>query len=137
MVRKAQLDALGQQRREAFVTKLVDLIRLDFPQKAGSLEPEALEGLVERAIDFARVNHIGSEGAVIAFVGLWLEYGEGFHAIPDRAWAESLLAHPTLPDTLKVAMVRDRLMSRVQGRTIEVHVGQGTQSGPVRDEAGT
>ena len=101
--------------------ELVDMLVVDCPEKSAALGPEDLKGLVERALKFTQANGITSENAVKVFLALWIEYGEGFPMIPDRPWAEALFAHPTLPDVLKVAMVRDRFRERVQGRRIEIH----------------
>ena len=49
---------------------------------------------------------------------LVVAFGRNFELSPDRGWALEMLAHPTLPPSLKTGMLRERMMNRSQGRVV-------------------
>jgi hypothetical protein len=53
LIRKAQLDALGQTQRMAYVQRLWEFARRELEQEVSGMKPEALREFVETQIDRA------------------------------------------------------------------------------------
>lgn len=120
-IRDAQLSMFRQLRVAGFIDNLVAYFAGEYPSHAARLGAEGLRTLVERSIEAADTLGIRLEGAVGAFIELKLIYGENLERSPDREWARNILAHPTLPDYIKVGAVQDRLSERAGGRVLVVH----------------
>lgn len=120
-IRNAQLSMFRQLRIAGFVDNLLSYLAGEYPRHADRLGTEGLRELVERSIEAAAMLGIHLEGAIGAFIELRLLYGEDLERAPDREWARNILAHPTLPDYIKVGAVQDRLSERAGGRVLVVH----------------
>jgi hypothetical protein len=49
---------------------------------------------------------------------LMFEWGERFEYAPDGAWARDVLAHPALPDHMKVMLISTRFAKCTGGRRL-------------------
>ena len=58
-----------------------------------------------------------------------VEFGEELENSPDKEWADEMLAHPTMPASLKMTLIYQRLTEQSQGRVIvPFRPGDGTES---------
>ena len=80
-----------------------------------------VHGLLQAVIEEGRSWRIESEGAVAVLLQLTLMFGPRFERSPDARWAQTLIANTTVPESLRMQMIRDRLAARTQGRSVVRH----------------
>lgn len=97
---------------------MVSYIASEYPEKYQQMQETGTQEFIRRGMEKAAARGLRSRGAVAGFIDLMLKFGENFELAPDRVWANHTLAHPTLPDYLKVEAVRERFESQTQGRII-------------------
>ena len=124
IIRDEQIEALGRARIAGFTDQMVAYIRREYPHHQLSQAMPQTRAFVESAIVSARQLRISSSGALAVLIELRLLYGDNLERAPDRAWARNILAHPTLPDHIRVGTVQERLSERTGGRTLVVHQEQ-------------
>ena len=117
-VRESQFAALRQARIDAFVHDMVRYIAADYPTHYRHLGPDGTREFVIRTLASATRMGIELEGAAGVLIELWLMFGEQFERAPDRVWARKILAHPRLPDFIRVETVQDRLLAKTGGRVL-------------------
>lgn len=123
-IRTEQLATFAAAHRAEFVDRLLPHLAASFPPWFAQRQEQGAKALVERAIEIGEQSGIRGEWAVMTLVELIIEFGENFEMSPDHDWAVKLLAHRSLPDRLKVAMLSERLRQRSGGRRI-VEVDSG------------
>ncbi len=117
-IRREQLSALGAQAVESFVQRMVGYLADEYPGVAERMGPAGLSDLVRKALQTAAEQRVRHEGAVAVWIELQLQFGPDFERSPDRAWARNIMAHRSLPDYIRVGLVRDRLTARTAGRPV-------------------
>jgi hypothetical protein len=117
-IRNKQLDVFRDDALARFVRRTVEFVARDYPSAGEALGPRGVEALVHRTIAFGAAHRIETEAGVTALLALQVQYGEAFKWSPDRDWATKVLEHATLPGSLKVEMLVERLGRRSQGRVI-------------------
>ena len=119
-VRDAQVAVFRQARIDAFVHDMVHYIAAEYPTHYARLGPAGTREFVTRTLASATRMGIELEGAAGVLIELWLMFGEQFERSPDRVWARKILAHPKLPDFVRVEAVQNRLLERTGGRVLVV-----------------
>ena len=117
-VRDSQVAVFRQARIDAFVHDMVQYISAEYPTHYQHLGPAGTREFVLRALARATRMGIELEGAVGVLIELWLMFGEQLERAPDRVWARRILAHPRLPDFVRVETVQNRLLERTGGRVL-------------------
>lgn len=97
---------------------LVLYIEAEYPTHYQHLGREGTREFVIRALANATRMGIELEGAAGVLIELWLMFGEQFERAPDRVWARKILAHPRLPDFVRVETVQNRLLEKTGGRVL-------------------
>jgi hypothetical protein len=120
-IRDSQLEALRQVRIQLFVDDMVAYLSGEYPTHCARLGPVKMRAFVERSIEAAEHLRIVTAGSVGVLTELRLVYGERLERAPDREWARNILAHPALPDYIRVGAVQDRLSERTGGRVLVAH----------------
>ncbi len=124
-IRSDQMKALGAQSQAGFVDRLLSHLAAQYPSWCEECKAGEALSFVQRAIEHGEKQNIRGELAVAKLAELMLEFGENLERSPDREWAVEILAHPTLPDRLKVTVLSDRLRVRTAGkRIVELDVGE-------------
>lgn len=118
IIRNCQLDIFRDQAIDLFVARMVVRIAEQYPARFAQLGESGVRNLVGSTIDHGRELGIVTSGAVTVLIDLVVQFGEGLAMSPDRAWAMKLLAHPSLPDYIKVDIVRERLTASSGGRVL-------------------
>lgn len=118
VIRNEQMQELAAPAVERFVDEVTQVLADDHPPKVDELGVPGIRATVLAAIEKGEALNIRNEGAVAVLAELMLLFGEDFRRSPDRAYAEKLLAHPTLPDYARVEAARQRMCATTQGRTI-------------------
>ena len=93
-------------------------VAADYPDRFRDVGDAGIRQLINRAIETGRQYGIETEGAVAVLIQLMIYFGERFELSPDRDWAFEMLAHPVAPPTLRISLVRDRMLARSQGRMV-------------------
>lgn len=119
VIRPAQIEALREPVIADFVERVVERLARVYPEPYQAMGDAGARAFVWRAVEAAERHGIDTEGDVSALIDLKIQVGEGFERSPDRAWAAAVLAHPTLPGSLKVSAIVQRIASRTQGRVVE------------------
>ena len=117
-IRDAQMGVFRQARLGAFVDRMTRHLETEFPSQFERLGPSGTRAFVERSLASAAGLGIKLEGALGALIEIWFVYGEQFERAPEREWARNILAHPRLPDHVKVAALQDRLDQTSGGRVL-------------------
>ena len=118
VIRESQLALFEGVRLEKFVDDMVDYITAEYPIHCDRLAEAERRAFVERSIAAAARLNIHTEGAIAGYSELRLVYGEDLERAPDREWARNILAHPRLPDHIRVESVQNRLSERTGGRVL-------------------
>ena len=80
-------------------------LRSNFPERASSLDPPALSGVVQSGIDQAAKYGIETEPDIRRYLELALQYGAAFDADPKCAWASEILNRTDLDGTQKINLL--------------------------------
>lgn len=120
-IRNTQLDALGADRGGAFVSRMLAYIRGDFPSRFEELGEQGVRRAIADATAFGETNGVRTEGGIAVLLQLTMMFGPAFERSPDAAWANALLVNQSVPESLRVSMIRDRLTARTGGRSIARH----------------
>jgi len=115
-IRRDQLEAFRVLSRSAFVERMVAKIETEFPEQYAQLGRDGATQFVVNAIKKGEESHLDSRYAVGILIELVLDFGEDFQRSPDRRWAKQMLRHPTLPDDVKMTVMRERMTELTQGR---------------------
>jgi hypothetical protein len=118
IVRDAQLDAFSAASIGNFEVRMVEYLETEYPTRAESLGVAGLAELVRQGIQSAATHELRSAGAIAIWIELILQFGEDLKLSPERAWAGRILAHPRLPDHIKLEVIRERLTAGTAGRPI-------------------
>lgn len=125
VIRTPQLDSLALARDEQFAKRMAQYARTDFPAAYQQLGETGVLALLRSVIDTGRPLGIESEGSLAVLLQLTLMFGPQFERSPDAGWAQTLMANRSVPESLRIQMLRDRLTSRTQGRSIVRHPASG------------
>ena len=117
-IREAQVKILEKARRRDFEDRLLAIIAAEYPASYKSLEEKGVRELINRAIVLGEANRIRTEGGVTSLTGLIIQYGESFEHSPEGDWARGVLAHPTMPEQLKLDILLEQMAGRTRGRIV-------------------
>lgn len=117
-VRSEQLVALSELASQDFAQRMIGYLAAEYPLRAAALGGADLKAHVEHAIDDAGQRGIRTLGAVALWIELRFQFGNELQRSPARQWAFKILAHPALPDYVKLGLVRDRLTAHTGGRPV-------------------
>jgi hypothetical protein len=135
-IREIQLQAFEEIERVRFENRMVSEIAAGHPETYEAWGETLTRQFVQRAIEKGIGFGFRAESAFSGLIELMIEYGEELELAPERGWVREMLMHPSLPDFLKISMIRDRLAARTQGRKIvRVRAGgsdQDSAAGPSR-----
>jgi hypothetical protein len=118
IVRKEQVAVFRADAQRRFAERMRAYIAEEHPRRYEALGEEGTKQLVQKGIETAAQYGIDAEGPTAVLIELMVSFGEKLERSPDRAWAEKILANPSLPDQVKVSAVRERLTERTGGRPI-------------------
>jgi hypothetical protein len=122
VIRQAQLHALTESLEERRAREFDESVLADLaenhPEAYAALGEPAVQDFVNRARKIALEHRFESAPAIEGLIDLMFEYGERFQYAPDGAWARDVLAHPSLPDHLKVTLISTRFAKRTGGRRL-------------------
>ncbi|MYN19906.1 hypothetical protein GTP81_24475 [Rugamonas sp. FT107W] len=118
IIRNRQLDLFRDQEIGLFTAKMVARIAEQYPARFAQLGQSGVRDLISKTIERGREFNIVTAGAVAALIDLVVQFGEGLAMSPSREWAMKLLAHPSLPDYIKLDLVRERLTAGSGGRPL-------------------
>lgn len=123
-IRNDQIRILSSLNRAQFVDRVLPHLAVDYPSWYEVRQQTGAREFVEKVIETGEKRNVRSQGSVSTLVDLMVEFGENFENSPDREWAVRLLAHPSLPDQIKVPMLAERLRALTGGRRIvEIEAG--------------
>jgi hypothetical protein len=122
-IRYEQQLALERDLRERYIDRMVDSVAKDYPRQFDAMGSSGTRDLVGRAIKKGHANHVDTQGGVAVLLQLMIEFGEEFELSPDKAWADEVLAHASLPPQLRVRLMRDRMRARSHGRVVTRFTG--------------
>ena len=114
-IRQAQLDAFHDLPDDFVALVLRRVARSHAPHVGALGEPRA-HRLIERTVAHGLQHGVRSGVALVELCELALEFGERFVHSPDQASALDLLEHRTLPESLKLEVLREHLRARTRGR---------------------
>ncbi len=120
-IRVEQMRVLSGGCRAAFVRRLAAHLGESYPAWTAQRDPAEVERFALGAVEAAATHGIVGRQAVTSFAELLVEFGSALEKAPERAWAQGILAHRTLPDRLKVELLCARLREPTRGRTIVEH----------------
>jgi hypothetical protein len=118
IIRKEQVAVFRAEARRRFVDRMCAYIAAEHPAPYQAMGDHGIQQLVQKCIEKAASHGIEREGPTAVLIELMLEYGERLERSPERAWAEKILANAELPDSVKVAAVRDRFAAVADGRRV-------------------
>jgi hypothetical protein len=117
-IRDAQLKVFERESRVSFEERTVKRLAEKYPKPYASLGEDGAREFVLRSIQSGLANRLYSEGALESYIDIVFEFGENFQRSPDRAWALKRLAHPKLPDYVRMDSIREKFASRTDGRIL-------------------
>ena len=103
VVRKAQLDAMGAARMEAFERRMIAAAQENFPVLCRTLGIEGTLAFIRYGIARAQRHAITTERDLSKYITLVFAFGEDFDTDPKFPWAQAVLNDPTLDGTKRTA----------------------------------
>lgn len=117
-LRTEQLQIFEHGALACWVERMVGALAHDYPRQFHALGPDGARDLVHRALAKGRANHVVTQGGVAVLLELMVQFGEDFQHSPDKAWADDMLAHPSLPAQLKLSLMREHMTRLSRGRVV-------------------
>ena len=97
---------------------MTQIVADDYPRQFELMGRSGTNDLVRRAIEKAHANHVETQGGVAVLIELMIQFGQDFENSPDKEWADEILAHATLPASLKLTLMYQRMTELSRGRVI-------------------
>jgi hypothetical protein len=117
-IRKEQIHVISQPSDEAFIDRMVAYVRGDFPRQFEEMGPDGVRAFIREVMALGLRHEVEAGGAMAVLLQLTLMFGMNFERSPDAAWANELLSMVSVPDKVRMEMIRTRLASATQGRAI-------------------
>jgi hypothetical protein len=121
VIRNAQMAVFQRASKARFEAGVVHHLAHKYPKLVAALGEEGTLNFIRRTTAAAHANRIFAEGAIAIYIDLVIEYGEQFERAPDRTWARKILAHPKLPDHIRMDTISEKFASRADGRIVVRH----------------
>lgn len=122
-IRSQQLLSFQENAREQFIDRMCAYTAEEHSEWHKRQGDAKAREFVTQCVERAKTHRIETKGAVAIYIDLTLQYGDDFDRSPDRAWAMKTLAHPALPDYVRMEAIQERLESKTQGRKLRVANG--------------
>ena len=116
VIRNEQFRTFQSERERGLESGLLRRFAEDYPGDFASLGEEGARTFIQDTLRSAARRQIQTEGAIYGLVRLYVEFGPGLELAPYRAWANSVLDHPSLLGAVKVNLVTKRIFDLTQGR---------------------
>ncbi len=112
VIRKQQLDTLGQGQFDRFLSHMTESLRAKYPQWCASYDrtPSALHHLVRAAVTDANGFGIEAESDLELYVECLAILSPNFSNDPRFPWAREILHRPNLSGTAKMDLIHDHLV---------------------------
>lgn len=117
-IRNEQMQVFSEQSRQQWEDRMTRYIERDFPSRYQEIGDAGARQLIRRAVDKGGSVGIDTEAAVAGLLELMIAFGEEFELSPDRVWANRMLANGEAPAELRIALIRERMMARTEGRIV-------------------
>lgn len=114
IIRKNQMDTLGQERVENFIDRMVEHSHKFFPGEAATLGEEGLRQMIQESMQRADQYHILRERDVAKFIQLDFALDPSFEEKPQMSWAKAILEDHSLPGGKKIEKLYEELPGRLQ-----------------------
>ncbi len=117
-IRREQERLLESVARESWAERMADSVVKNYPRQFEAMERAEVCNFIFRAIEKGSTNHVETEGGVAVLIDLMVQFGEKFENSRDKAWADEILAHATLPPEVKLPLLYRRMTQLSRGRVI-------------------
>jgi hypothetical protein len=97
-IREEQMSVFVAERREAFVTQMMQHMREHFPDRTGAHQDDALSDQIRGAIERAKSYGLQSEKDLCRFLNLCGAYGWDFDSQPANEWMQQMLRDDAVSD---------------------------------------
>lgn len=114
IIRKNQMDQLGDYMRQSFEDRMVTHINRFFPDKAEALGEENLRKQIRLGMEKADRYHVRREKDVAKFVQLKFALHPEFDEQPEMAWTKEILKDHSLPGGEKMDKIYEELPDRLR-----------------------
>ena len=112
IVRKQQMESLGEDARKRFIDFMEGHLSEHFPDHCRALGPAGVRNAIEAGIERAGQHQMVSERDVCKFIDLQFAFGESFDSDGSHPWATEVLKDPEIRNpTTRI----DALMEKAQG----------------------
>ncbi len=108
IIRKEQMAVFEAHMLAQFRQRMAGHLTAAFPDAAGGMTAEALNGLIDDGIAKAAGYGITQEGNVQRFLEYMLAHGPGFDADPETAWAGEVLRMTDVDGSVKMDWIDER-----------------------------
>lgn len=92
VVRKEQMDTLGEKMRQRYEDRLVVYLNQLFPETCTQLGEPALRQEIRYGIGAAAKYNITTEGDVARYIETMFRFGRDFDTNPATAWTQPILS---------------------------------------------
>jgi len=111
-IRKEQMQALAEDLRRSFRSKLARNLRADLPQETQSLSEKQLAAIIDEGLLRAARYQITTERALFLFVYLMVLHSSRFDEAPDMLWARKILLRSDLTGEARMSLIYQTLGAR-------------------------
>jgi hypothetical protein len=95
VIRKEQMDTLGEQMRQRYEDRLVVYLNQVFPDRCAQMGEPALRKEIRYGMASAAKYNITTERDVAKYIELMFRHGRDFDTSPDTPWAQPILTDPS------------------------------------------
>ena len=111
IIKKEQMTALTEKKRQSFVERMVNYLQQTFPEKTEPLGEEGLREEIHHGMETAKQYQMVTEREVARYIELMFYLGRDFDTSPQTPWAA-----PILKDHFSNAANRLRRLSQEAGK---------------------
>ena len=115
LIRNEQMDVFRRQAITRFEDQMVAHLVKTYPALYQSMPERDIQAFIRRGVEKGGRFGVNTEDAVRILLEMMTTFGEEFERSPDPSWIQEILAHPRLPDSLKVELIQDRFGDLIRG----------------------
>ena len=109
VIKKEQIKALEQSKKDSFVKKANGFLRFKYPEKTEQLTDARLDEIINNAIDRTKIYDIKSERGIIAFLEFMFSLSFDFDSALKTLWTRDILVDGKLNESEKVMAIINKL----------------------------
>ncbi|MEZ5582695.1 MAG: hypothetical protein R3F37_07930 [Candidatus Competibacteraceae bacterium] len=115
IIRREQMDRLGQQMEKVFAKRMVTYLRDAYPERTQKVDDERLAEVVQHGIEKAQSHNVEYEDDIRRFLDYMMLYGPKMDSQSSTSWIGNILRRADLDGTEKMDLLDECELKNMKG----------------------